>query len=79
MTSGAAQVSAESQRRRIPERWQLTFVQVTDDELAGMASDDKLRPEVRAYALWELEYREAFGVEVYYDDKGDAIKRRRTR
>lgn len=77
MTTGMAQVAAENQRRRIPERWVITFTEVTNSELASMTRDDKLRPEVRAYALWEIEYREAFGIEVFYDEKQDGIRRRR--
>lgn len=77
MTTGMAQVAAENQRRKIPERWSITFTEVTNDELASMTRDDKLRPEVKAYALWEIEYREAFGIEVFYDEKQEGIRRRR--
>lgn len=71
------QVSAETNRRRIPDRYAVTFVEMTNDELASMATDSKLRSEVRAFALWEMEFREAAGIEVYYDADTDSIRRRR--
>lgn len=77
MTTGASQIATEQQRRHIPQRWLLAFTEVTSAELASMTRDQKLRPEVRAYALWELEYREAFGQEVIYDADSNEIKRRR--
>jgi hypothetical protein len=77
MTNAQVAIAAENQRRKIPDRWALTFTEITNVELASITTDEKLRPEVRAYALWELEYREAFGIEVVYDAESDQIKRRR--
>jgi len=79
MTTNMQSVSAESQRRRIPTEMLMTFDEITNVELASMATDDKLKAETRAFTGWELEYREAFGIEVYYDIEADMIKRRRSR
>ena len=78
MTTNMQSVSAESQRRRIPTETLMTFEEITNAELASIAIDDKLKAETRAFAGWELEYREAFSIEVYYDE-ADLIKRRRSR
>ena len=79
MTTNMQSVSAESQRRRIPTEMLMTFEEITNAELASIAIDDKLKAETRAFAGWELEYRETFGIEVYYDAEADLIKRRRAR
>lgn len=62
------QVAAQHQRHLIPARWLIVFEQITDYELASMAVDEELGPELQAYCGWELEYREAYGIAVYYDD-----------
>lgn len=85
-------IAAETQRRRIPDYWQITFTEVTNAELAGMAADPKLEAvsektkdggevvrSAKAYAIWELEYREAAEIELYYDAEADTIKRKRAR
>lgn len=82
-------IAAESQRRRIPEYWQVIFTEMTNAELASMANDPKLEPvsvkdrngnpvmrSAKAYALWELEYREAANIDVYYDDGDPATATR---
>lgn len=69
MTNGAFLVAAEQQRQRIPTRFLLLFEEFTNEELASISRDWKLQnAELRAFAGWELDYREAFGVDVYYDD-----------
>ena len=70
-------IATDRQRSHIPLRYQVTFEEVTNAELRSMNEDQKLRAETRAYAGWELDYREASGIEVYYDDKADEIKRRK--
>lgn len=79
MVSTPGLIAAESQRRRIPERWMVAFTEVTNGELAGMTRDEKLRPEVKAYAIWELEYREAAGIALEYDTETNAVRRSRSR
>lgn len=82
-------IAAESQRRRIPDYWQIAFTEMTNAELASMANDSKLEPvsekgkdglmvtrSAKAYAIWELEYREAAGIEVYYDDGDPGVEAR---
>lgn len=76
MTSGPRQIAAEQTRRQIPTHWQIEFHDWTNSALASASSDARGRPANRAYAQWELDYREAFGVLVDYDPAG--ILRRRT-
>lgn len=58
------QVMASQQRRMVPEDWQLLFADWSNDALLSL-SQDTLRPlKVRAYAGWELDFRDAFGIEV---------------
>lgn len=77
MTSNVEAVAVANLRAKIPTAYAVTFEQMTNNELASMASDDKLKTEIRAYAGWELDYREAMGIEVFYDADADQIKRRR--
>lgn len=77
MTSNVEAVAIANQRAKIPTNIAVTFEQMTNDELASMALDDKLKPDTRAYAGWELDYREAMSIEVYYDADADLIKRRK--
>ena len=58
-----AQISASQQRQRIPTEWQIEFRNWTDSALLSLIEDDGVSNEkVKAYALWELEYRVAFDV-----------------
>lgn len=61
-------IAAERQRERIPTAYLLSFEDLTSDELAFMAQnhDDG---STRAYAGWELEYREAFSIEVEWESQ----------
>lgn len=77
MTSNVEAVAIANQRSKIPTHYAVLFEQVANEELASLSVDDGLKPETRAYAGWELDYREAMGIEVYYDAKTDSIKRRR--
>lgn len=79
MTTNMQAVSSESQRRRIPTPYLMDFEEMTNVELASMTLDDRLKSETRAFAGWELDYRESFGIEVFYDENSDVIKRKRTR
>lgn len=79
MTSGTLQIAAERQRERIPTRYLVDFDGITNEELASMADHDVLPTDWRVFAGWELEYREAFNIEVYYDAETDTMKRRRSR
>lgn len=72
------QVAATNQRQKIPAIWLVEFEGITDDELAWITANGATA-ELRAYAGWELEYRESFGIEVGYDEASNEIKRRRTR
>lgn len=79
MTSASMQaVAAENQRRRIPDKVLIRLEEVTNDELAWLATNGKTT-ELRSYAGWELEYREAFDIEAYIDFETNEIKRRRQR
>ena len=70
------QVAATDNRRRIPDRWLMEFDGMTNAEMAWF-SDNADDTEVRAWCGWELEYREAFRVEVYIDAKTGDLKRKR--
>lgn len=48
----------------------LLFESTTNDGLQSMSIDDRLSDELRAFAGWELEYREAMGVFVDFDPAG---------
>ena len=70
MTTGTMQIAAERQRERIPTGYLMQFEEITNAELASMALESGGCPqEWRSYAGWELEYRESFGIDVYYDEK----------
>lgn len=71
MTNATTQaIAAESQRRRIPSEWLIEFESMTNEELAWFAST-ALKDVTRAYCGWELEYREAFGIDVTMGDNGE--------
>jgi len=76
-TSHTSLIAAEKQRERIPTRYLMEFDGITNAELGSMARDPDCPQEWRTYAAWELEYREAAGIEVIYDAETDAMKRRR--
>lgn len=90
MTSASAQIAAENQRRRIPDRWLVRFNDLTDGELADLADNAEIRrpqrdrddrettsADLRAWAGWELEYREAFGISVHINGEGKVSRTRR--
>ena len=77
MTSNVQMIAAEHQRQRIPAQWLIEFEDWTDDSLASLASDPKVsNREVKAWAGWELEYREAFGIVVDYGPDWNVRRRR---
>jgi hypothetical protein len=71
------QVALSNQRQRIPTGILAGFEAITNQELAFWADDEHLPADLRAYCGWELEYREAFGIEVYIDAESGELKRRR--
>ena len=77
MTNQTTQIAAQRQHERIPTYYLLQFEELTNAELASMARDDLCPEKWCTFCGWELEYREAVAIEVYYDDKADAIKRRK--
>ena len=72
MTTGANQVAAAQMRQRIPTEWIVQFQDWTAEALQSLASDAGVRPEMRAYAGWELDYRLAFDVQDAPDPVLDA-------
>lgn len=71
-------IAAERQRARIPAKTALEFEEITNQELSWMTRDQEINHEVRIYAGWELDFREASGIEVYFDAETDSIRRRRS-
>ncbi len=67
-------IAAEKMRDRIPTSWVVQFEQMTNEELAFWAKDVDLKPEVKAYCGWELDYRVATGLEVYMDNQGKGLE-----
>lgn len=78
-SSHTSLIAAEKRLDRVPTRYLVEFAGITNGELGSMARDELCPQEWRTYAMWELEYREAAGIEVYYDAEADLMKRRRTR
>jgi hypothetical protein len=70
-------IAAEKQRDRIPSGYLIQFEGITNAELGSMARDDKIPQQWRVYCGWELDYREAAGIEIVYDAEADSMKRRR--
>lgn len=70
-------IAAERQRARIPAKTALQFEEITNQELSWMARDQEISSNLRIYAGWELDFREAAGIEVYYDAETDSIRRRK--
>jgi uncharacterized surface anchored protein len=77
VTTNTEAVAIATQRAKIPTKYAITFEQITNAELASMTRDDYLKAEVKAYAGWELDYREAMEITVYYEANSDQIKRRK--
>ncbi len=83
MTTPTKQIAAEKQRDRIPTEWLIEFDSWTNDALATLSADPKVTGRIKVYAGWELEYREAYGIELYYENEGtkqvgEIVKRRQT-
>lgn len=72
------EITAARQRERIPTGYLLQFEGLTNAELASMSRDELCPEKWRTFCGWELEYRESTNIEVYYDDKADQIKRRKS-
>jgi len=60
MASQAQQVAASQQRHQVPAEWQIEFQDWTGDALLSLSEDEKASKKIRAYALWELDFRLAF-------------------
>jgi hypothetical protein len=54
-------IAADRQHSMVPAMWQVEFQTWTDDALLSLVEDERASPDVRAYAGWELDYRQAFG------------------
>lgn len=78
-SSHTSLIASEKQRDRIPTPYQIQFFDITNAELGSMSRDDRCPQEWRTFAAWELEYREAAGIEVVYDAEADMLKRKRSR
>lgn len=77
MTTGARQVAASNQRQRIPNEAAIGLEDLTNEELAWRSVHHE-DARYRAYAGWELEYRETFGLETYIDHDSGELRRRQT-
>ena len=64
MATQNEQIAASQQRQRIPTEWQVEFLTWSNDSLLSLNEDAIVRPEIRAYAGWELDYRIANAIEV---------------
>lgn len=52
------------QRSKIPDIWQVVFADWSNESLLSLSLDVGRPLEVRAYAGWELDFRNAFGIEI---------------
>ena len=79
MPTQVEQIAASKQREHIPQQVLLIFEDTTNDGLMSMAIDEWLGAKLRAFAAWELEYRQAFGVDVFWHEEtlGPEGKQRR--
>lgn len=71
MTEISRQQIAIDQRKRIPDNWLKEMNDWPNDSLNSAASDDQVDPQLRIYAQWEGDYRDAFGIFVDRDPAGD--------
>lgn len=55
----------------------MEFMDWTADALLSLSSDVRVKRELRAYALWELDYRLAFSVADAPDEVLEAYRARR--
>lgn len=60
----ATQVAMSQQRGKVPDKWQLVFADWANEALLSLATDIRRPLEVRAFAGWELDFRNAFGIEI---------------
>lgn len=67
-------IAADNQRKLIPREWLIVFNEWTNESLKSLAADVTAQSDQRAYAGWELDYREAFGIHV--DDPPPPINQR---
>lgn len=77
MATQSEQIAISQQRQNIPAEMLLFFDDWTNEALDSLTKDAKCAPKRRAYAGWELEYREAFGIELFYDKAGELHRGRR--
>lgn len=69
-SSTVKQVAAREMHDRISSGALLLFESTTNDGLLSMSQDERLPDELRAFAGWELEYREAMGVYIDLNPSG---------
>lgn len=71
MSNIGIQQAAREQRTHIPTQWQIEFNDWSSLALASFANDASVNnPEVKAFAQWELNFRNAFGIEVDFGPDG---------
>ena len=54
-------IATDRQHSLVPAMWQVEFQSWTDAALLSLHEDERVTPDVRSYAGWELDYRAAFG------------------
>jgi hypothetical protein len=64
LSETALQVAMSQQRVKVPEDYQLVFADWSNDALLSLTTDMRMPLKVRAYAGWELDFRNAFGIEI---------------
>jgi len=62
MATEAEKVAASQGRQKVPADWQIEFQDWTSSALLSLHEDENVPKQMRAYALWELQYRLAFEV-----------------
>ena len=64
--------AAREQRGQIPVVWQVEFETWGNQALASLCSDAAVNnQQIQAYARWELNFRETFGILVDYGPDGN--------
>lgn len=74
MTNMPLQVMTSRQRSMIPDDFQLLFSDWSDDALLSLSRDELVPLKIKAYAGWELDFRNAFGIEVPFPELPEVLK-----
>lgn len=80
MATEAEKVAASQQRQKVPAEWQVEFQDWTGAALLSLHEDETVSKQMRAYALWELDFRLAFDLpeprkpELKFHGKGSALE-----